>query len=132
MKRTQISLKEDQHEWLKLVAMLCSWRIQNHPLHKLQPNTPSPSDTSAVSMAEVVRFLIDDRVAHVTAAICDGELPLQGPDADPGRNDAPARMQEIGYAVVDASIYLNEERDLGVPDDPGKVPDSRRIYKDHQ
>ena len=101
-------------------------------MHRLQPNTPPPTDTSTVSMAEVVRFLIDDRVVRVTTAICDRKLPPLGPDADAGRNDAPARMQEIGYAVVDASIYLNEERDLGVPDDPGKVPDSRRIYKDHQ
>ena len=82
-------------------------------------------------MAEVVRFLIDSRIAYYTRP--DEGLPdeasglLRG--ADPMGASATGREQEIGHALVDTAQYLKrggELTDDGEPQEaPGRVPDSR-------
>lgn len=125
MKRTQISLEPRQHQFLNSVAHLASWRIQNDPFYDVQ-------ETGRVSMAEVVRFLIDSRIAYYTRP--DEGLPdeasglLRG--ADPMGASATGREQEIGHALVDTAQYLKRGGELtgdGEPQEaPGRVPDSRR------
>lgn len=130
MKRTQISLEPRQHQFLNSVAHLASWRIQNDPFYDVQ-------EPGRVSMAEVVRFLIDSRIAYYTRP--DEGLPDEGlPDeasgllrgVDPMGASATGRQQEIGHALVDTAQYLKrggELTDDGEPqEDPGRVPDSRR------
>lgn len=129
MRRTQLSLEERQYKFLKLVAALASWRIQHDPLQDIpmHEDLSAPESNADVSMAEVVRFLIEDRVAHLTSSIKEGYRPFDnGPPHDPSSRQAPTRMQEIAYATVDGAIYLNRTHNLAVPDHPGKVPDSRR------
>jgi hypothetical protein len=125
MKRTQISLEPRQHQFLNSVAHLASWRIQNDPFYDVQ-------ETGRVSMAEVVRFLIDSWIAYYTRP--DEGLPDEASGllagTDPMGASATGRQQEIGHALVDTAQYLErggELTDDGKPqEDPGRVPDSRR------
>jgi hypothetical protein len=125
MKRTQISLEPRQHRFLNSVAHLASWRIQNNPFYDVQ-------ETGRVSMAEVVRFLIESRIAYYTRP--DEGLPDQASDllrgTDPMGASATGRQQEIGHALVDTAEYLKIGGELtedGEPREaPAQVPDSRR------
>ena len=125
MKRTQISLEPRQHQFLNSVAHLANWRIQNNPFYDVQ-------ETGRVSMAEVVRFLIDSRIAYYTRP--DEGLSEKASDllrgADPMGASATGREQEIGHALVDTAQYLKrggELTDDGEPQEaPDRVPDSRR------
>lgn len=131
--RTQTSLRERQRQWLKLVADLATWRIQNDPAYE-------PEDTSSVSMAEVLRVTVDERIKHEcvtvegdTQVTEDFEIEL-GLDPDeyvffpPNRaGETSGRIMEIWGAMKDVSIY-GEQLERRNPME--EMPDTRTHPED--
>jgi hypothetical protein len=128
--RTQVILFERQRDWAKLVAQLATWRIQNDPVYGVE-------DTSRVSMAEVIRMVMDQKIWGLGRTYREGVRANQSndiPDLGEGffhpsgrpdsaqRLDLGGRGKEIERAMEDVALYGED----GTETPMQEIPDNRR------